>query len=71
MRLPLEIIDQPKLGDMRIVTKFLWLPKTKQNKKFVPEVRWLEKASWREQYRGQFDTSDGWVEVGSGWVDEK
>jgi len=34
----------PKVGDERIVTRFLWLPK-----KFQGQVRWLEKAKiWQK-----------------------
>ena len=34
-----------KHGDERVVTKFLWLPKTINR-----EMRWLEVATWRERY---------------------
>lgn len=34
----------PQLGDTRIVTKFLWKPKTIEG-----ETRWLETASWFER----------------------
>ena len=40
--------DKPisKVGDKKIVTKFLWFPK-----KINRETRWLEKATWEEEYQ--------------------
>ena len=35
-----------KVGDKKIVTKFLWFPK-----KINRETRWLEKATWEEEYQ--------------------
>jgi len=35
----------PLIGQTRVVTKFLWFPKT-----INKETRWLEKASWTEHY---------------------
>lgn len=34
----------PKDGEERVVTKFLWLPKNLNQ-----EMRWLEKAKWRQR----------------------
>jgi hypothetical protein len=36
---------QAKLGDTRTLCRFLWTPKT-----IGLEVRWLEKATWKEMY---------------------
>ena len=44
---------QPKIGEHRSVSGFLWTPKT-----IGDETRWLERASWTEQY----------VTVGSGYA---
>lgn len=40
----------PKEGDRRIKTRFLVLPKTINR-----EVRWLEKATWEEEYHLGYD----------------
>lgn len=52
--------NKPKLGDGRIVKGFLWFPKEINN-----EVRWLEKAEWKQVYflgywndREWLDTTD-------------
>jgi hypothetical protein len=69
MRINLEIETMShKLGDRRIITKFLWLPKTKY-KGFKKELRWLEKASWSETYKGLpgIVSIDGWSDDGM-WV---
>jgi hypothetical protein len=36
----------PKPGDERIVSGFLWLPKT-----IGGVTRWLERAEWRQEFR--------------------
>jgi len=40
----------PKDGEERVVTKFLWLPKTLRLPKTLDqERRWLERASWLQK----------------------
>lgn len=34
-----------QIGDKRVSSGFLWLPKTIDG-----ETRWLEKATWKEEY---------------------
>lgn len=36
---------EPKVGDQRTVTKFLWFPKYIEN-----EIRWLEKSTFTQEY---------------------
>lgn len=36
-----------KKGDSRIITKFLFLPRA-----IAGETRWLEKATWKQEYWG-------------------
>lgn len=50
-----------KFGNERIREKFLWLPKSIDN-----EVRWLEKAKFKEVYKRQ-DIGYGWV--GIAWLE--
>lgn len=38
-------VDCPSPGQCRVVSKFLWFPKT-----ILKDQRWLERASWTEQY---------------------
>lgn len=47
---------RPSYGTVRIVTKFLFLPKKEYNHETRKEsTRWLETASWHEVYtRGKF-----------------
>lgn len=37
---------KPEIGDIRIITQFLLFPK-----RINREIRWLEKATWKESYR--------------------
>lgn len=37
--------DEPELGDERIRSGFLWLPKAVRDR-----TRWLVRATWRERY---------------------
>lgn len=44
--------NEPKDGQIREVTRFLFLPKTLWNYKIRDyETRWLEFATWKEVYR--------------------
>lgn len=58
--------DAPVLGDERVRTGFLWLPKAVRD-----ETRWLVQASWRERYvwtgHGARERT-GWRAVE--WIDE-
>lgn len=45
--------DSPNNGDIKIVTKFLWLPVIIGN-----EFRWMEKATIKYEYIGYFDSSE-------------
>ena len=47
----------PKHFDRRIITGFLFFPKT-----IGYEERWLEKVTWIEEYRGDLGC-DGWVRI--------
>lgn len=51
----------PRIGDQRVVTKFLWFPKNING-----ENRWLERASWVESWVRMMDNS--WWEP-KRWVD--
>jgi len=58
----------PNYGDRRIVDRFLFLPKEMEG-----EWRWLEKASWGQQYQ-IFHYEDyrvgKWVDLNNeGWMD--
>jgi hypothetical protein len=44
---------QPKGGETKQVTKFLWFPKTIEN-----ETRWLQRATYEIQY---CDYSEWWI----------
>jgi len=46
-----KIKEKPELGDRRIISTFLWFPKTLQN-----ELRWLENASVGQTYF----SANGW-----------
>ena len=56
---------RPSFGDMRTRTEFLWWPK-----RICYETRWLERASWREEYIKMWDGLDwhygGWTSIA--WV---
>lgn len=58
--------EKPELGDERVLSGFLWLPKAVQN-----ETRWLVTARWRERYvwtgRGARERK-AWRAVR--WIDE-
>ena len=41
---------EPRVGDQRIRTGFLWLPMSLYYG-IREEWRWLEKAQWKEEYR--------------------
>lgn len=41
---------EPEWNDVRIVSKFLWLPLEIDH-----EVRWLCKATWKERYENRRD----------------
>lgn len=56
---------EPKVGDERIVTKFLWLPL-----KINDSVRWLEFANvcqrlveWREADMAGYYTWTEWIDI--------
>jgi hypothetical protein len=55
---------RPKDGDTRTVTKFLWLPMAIRNEVggvVTTQSRWLEKASWEEEYQASgFSTAHYW-----------
>lgn len=44
----------PRIGDLRLRRGFLLFPR-----RIGDDVRWLEKAAWRERYAGYWDSS-GW-----------
>ena len=51
--------ERPSQGDIKFKrNRFLWFPK-----KIGNEVRWLEKASWSDQYH--YNWSEGY------WISEK
>jgi hypothetical protein len=52
MRLKIGFEDNYKIGDTRIITKFLWYPLMING-----EVRFLEKASYRQVYGHEVSTS--------------
>ncbi len=54
---------QPVDGEMRVVTKFLWLPK-----KLGHETRWLERASWNIKAT-VLSTGVYWWSA-TGWLDK-
>jgi hypothetical protein len=54
-----------KNGDVRIVEKFLFLPKTING-----ETRWLEKAKFRQRFEFYYDALYVWEEWNDmNWVD--
>lgn len=61
-----EYKNREMMGQKRTVTKFLWFPKTLNS-----ETRWLEVATWSEEYRQfvayagfnyRWDAISGWIE---------
>jgi hypothetical protein len=56
----------PRLGEKRIISKFLWLPKLADSK-----WKWLEMATWEEIYKSEIDPGGppvcGWEETR--WID--
>jgi len=48
---------KPRLkgGDMRTISRFLWLPVT-----IELEVRWLERATIKQRYEGGFGEGGWW-----------
>ena len=46
VKMKIKLKPEPELGDIRIVSKFLWFPKYINR-----EWRWLEKASYKQIYR--------------------
>lgn len=47
-----------QVGDKRISSGFLWLPKT-----IGDETRWLEKATWEEECEGSFSLYCDWSSI--------
>lgn len=66
MRWKIPKKTHPKCGDKREVIKFLLFPKCMRG-----EWRWLEKASWTQQYQ-IFHYEDyrmgKWVDIDEPWV---
>ena len=59
---------RPSFGTTRTRTKFLWWPKRIWN-----ETRWLERATWREEYLKIWDGGDWYYEEWrkNEWIDEQ
>lgn len=57
---------EPRDGDTRFVTKFLWWPATIQGKDGSKETRWLERASIEQEYRFACFT-----EITSRWINKR
>lgn len=58
--------QHPRVGDRRVVSKFLWLPTTIDN-----ETRWLEYATIVEVYEPWYDgITGGWRWIPEKWGDE-
>lgn len=59
---------RPNIGDERIITKFLWFPRT-----IMEETRWLEVASFRQRARccetDCLDYEDGGCYCNRYWLD--
>jgi hypothetical protein len=55
---------EPKLGDIRRVTKFLFLPKVIND-----ELRWLEKATYRQMYEQVLNLSSSGTGLENIWYD--
>ena len=64
MRIKLK--PEPKVGDIRIVSKFLWFPKCINR-----ECRWLEKVSYKQKYKrcGVLNPTHYWDNIE--WVDKR
>jgi len=48
---------RPHYGTTRKRTKFLWWPKRIWN-----ETRWMERASWREEWYGENWYGEEWID---------
>jgi len=61
-------IHHPKLGDTRIKSGFLFLPRCINH-----ETRWLEKATWQERYGEylSFGPGNGMPIPMPGWLHDK
>lgn len=54
----------PQIDEIRIRTGFLWFPKTLEF-----QTRWLEVASWEEEYNWVYDGGFYWEPLR--WVNDK
>lgn len=54
----------PKVGDTRVVTKFLWWPKT-----IDAVTRWMETASYKQEYQSYSLPSEDYPVSRIGWID--
>jgi len=60
---------RPENSSQRIVTKFLWLPRTIND-----ETRWLETTSWLEtctHYTDHNNQDAGWEWIAEKWMSDK
>lgn len=63
---------EPSMGEQRIITRFLWLPKTFKISSGQKQTRWLERASWRQAYYGPLWLDSGfWDDTASAPDQEK
>ena len=63
----------PEVGELRVVTKFLWFPKVLRTAGVENEVqvRWLETCNIKQELRSGYDGIGDWqVWVDRHWVDE-
>lgn len=65
-RMKFKYKPEPKLSDERIVTKFLLFPK-----RIGDERRWLETATFKQEYREVYEQGYGqkWIDVSWWWVE--
>jgi hypothetical protein len=59
--------ESPKIGDTRIKSHFLWLPKCATNVNDKKEWRWFEDATYEQEY------CDGWDDISwynTIWIDK-
>ena len=56
----------PQEGNLRIITRFLWLPKTlplDRTKTNVVQTRWLERASWFQLREPDYQGGSYWYDL--------
>lgn len=67
MKIKFQEKERPKLGDTRIISKFLLFPKYLEN-----ELRWLEYVQIEQVYRHTYSCAPGMKPMKTlAWMDQK